>query len=435
MPNSGKARETPADAEPPRTPAPVTRAGVTPRGSYLGRTFESLTIPHFRYLWLGSLIGMGGMQMQTIARTIFVDDLTKSAFITGIVAMGFAPTMLIFSLFGGVAGDRMERRGLIQASQGAAGLLAAAIGVLIVTGAIHWTHMLAASMVQGVLFAFQMPARQAVLPVLVGGHRLTNAIALNSGGMALMGIAGPSVGGVIYGVFGAGAVYFVVAGMYGVAVLMTGRIPKIPPEVAGSGRKVLHDVAEGVRYVWSNRPVRLILASGVAVAVLAMPFRMLLPVFARRLYDSDPGETGWLLALAGVGGILGTLAVANLRQGQRRGLILLVGSILSGLALLVIASFPVYAVGLAGMIGVGLAETTRMTVGQSLALENTGSQYRARVMSLYMMTFGLMPLGALPLGRAVDVYGAQPSLLVVAGLVTVAGVVFLIVARTLRQLS
>jgi len=422
-------------AEPPGQRAPDVRAGGVPPGGYLGRTFESLAIPHFRYLWLGSLIGMGGMQMQTIARTILVDDLTNSAFITGIVAMGFAPTMLIFSLFGGVAGDKMERRGLIQASQGAAGLLALVIGVLIAAGAIHWTHMLAASMVQGVLFAFQMPARMAALPVLVGGHRLTNAIALNSGGMALMAIAGPSVAGVIYGAFGAGVVYFVVAGMYGVAVLMTGRIPKIPPEVSGRGQNMLRDVVAGVRYVGSNRPVLLLLASGGVIAVLAMPFRMLLPVFARRLYDSDPSEIGWLLALGGAGGILGTLAVAGLREGQRRGLILLVGSILSGVALLVIGGFPTYAVGLAAMIGVGLAETTRMTVGQSLALENTGSQYRGRVMSLNMMTFGLMPLGALPLGRAVDVYGAQPSLLVVAGLVMVAGVVFLIVARTLRQLS
>ena len=411
------------------------REGGAPPTGYLGRTFESLAIPHFRYLWLGSLIGMGGMQMQTIARTILVDDLTNSAFITGIVAMGFAPTMLIFSLFGGVAGDRMERRGLIQASQGAAGLLALVIGVLIATGAIHWTHMFAASMVQGVLFAFQMPARQAAVPILVGRHRLTNAIALNSGGMSLTAIAGPSVAGVIYGVFGAGAVYFIVAGMYGAAVLMTGRIPKIPPEVAGRGQEVLRDVAAGVRYVGSNRPVLLLLASGAVVAVLAMPFRMLLPVFARRLYESDPSEIGWLLALAGAGGMIGTLAVANLREGQRRGLILLVGSILSGVALLVIGGLPVYAVGLAAMIGVGLAEATRMTVGQSLTLENTGSQYRARVMSLYMMTFGLMPLGALPLGRAIDVYGAQPSLLVLGGLVTVAGAVFLIVARTLRQLS
>jgi len=416
-------------------PAPAGSDGVTQPSGFFGRTFDSLRVAHFRYLWLGSLLGMGGMQMQSIARTILVDDLTKSAFITGIVAMGFAPTMLIFSLFGGVAGDRMERRGLIQASQGASGLLALVIGVLIVTDAIHWTHMLAASMVQGVLFAFQMPARQAVLPVLVGGHRLTNAIALSSGGMSLTAIAGPSVAGVVYGTFGAEAVYFVVVGMYVVAVLMTGRIPKVHPDAAAKGRKVLQDVVAGLRYVGSNRPVLLLLGSGVIVAVLAMPFRMLLPVFARRLYDSDPSEIGWLLALGGAGGLIGTLAVANLREGQRRGLILLFGSILSGVALLVVGGFPVYAVGLGAMIGVGFAETTRMTLGQSLALENTEGQYRARVMSLYMMTYGLMPLGALPLGRAVDRYGAEPSLLVVAGLVTVGGVVFLIGARTLRRLS
>ena len=372
--------------------------------------------------------------MQTIARTLLVDDLTGSAFITGMVGMGFAPTMLIFSLFGGVAGDKAERRGLIQASQGAAGLLALAIGLLIVTGAIHWTHMFAASMIQGVLFAFQMPARQAVLPILVGGHRLTNAIALNSGGMSLMAIAAPGVAGVLYGVFGAGAVYFVVGGMYAAAVVLTGRIPRIPPETVDSGRHVLRDIVVGLRYVRSNRLILLLLASGMIVAVLAMPFRMLLPVFARRLYDSDPSEVGWLLALAGVGGIIGTLAVANLRRGHHRGLIVLVGAILSGVVLLVIGGFPIYGVGLGAMVGVGLAETTRMTLAQSLTLEVAGPEYRARVMSLFMMTFGLMPLGALPLGRAVDVYGASPSLLVMAGIVITVGVLFLIGARALRRL-
>jgi len=378
---------------------------------------------------------MGSMQMQTIARTILVDDLTKSAFITGIVAMGFAPTMLIFSLFGGVAGDRMERRSLIQMSQGAAGLLALALGILIALDAIHWVHLLVASMVQGVFFAFQMPARQAVIPVLVGGHRLTNAIALSSGGMSLMAIAAPSVAGVTYGLFGAATVYFVVAGMYAAAVVLTGRIPKVPPETLGRGRNVLRDITAGLRYVGSNRLILLLLTSGMIVAVLAMPFRMLLPVFARRLYGSDPTEIGWLLTLAGVGGIIGTLAVANLRSGHRRGTILLVGSILSGVALLVISGFPVYVVGLFGMVGVGFAETTRMTLGQSLTLEFTDGEYRARVMSLFMMTFGLMPLGALPLGRAVDVYGAQPSLLVMAAIVIVAASLFLIGARTLRRLS
>ena len=157
----------------------------------VSHTLESLKHPQYRYMWAGSMLGMGGFQMQTIARTVFVDDLTGSAFITGLVAMGFAPTMLVMSLFGGVAGDRLERRMVIQISQGAAAVLALSIAVLIATDVVHWVHLFFASMLQGATFAFQMPARQAILPRLVGKENITNAVALNSAGMGIMTIVAP----------------------------------------------------------------------------------------------------------------------------------------------------------------------------------------------------------------------------------------------------
>jgi predicted MFS family arabinose efflux permease len=198
---------------------------------------------------------------------------------------------------------------------------------------------------------------------------------------------------------------------------------------------VLSNIAAGLRYVRTNQMVLLLLGSGLLVALLAMPFRMQLPVFARRLYGAEPSEIGGLMAFAGIGGIVGTLFIARLDKGSRRGLLLLIGSVVNGVALLLIGIFPVYFFGLAAMILVGLAESIRMTLGQSLTLEVTEDQYRARVMSLYMMTFGLMPLGALPIGRAVDVWGAQATLLAVSGLVLLAGVAFLAGATRLRRYS
>lgn len=101
-------------------------AGLRRKGSLMA-SFDSLRVPEFRALWIGLLIGMAGMQMMMIARTILVDELTGSAFLTGLVTMGFAPTMLLTALFGGVAGDRMERRTVIQATQAASAVLSGAI--------------------------------------------------------------------------------------------------------------------------------------------------------------------------------------------------------------------------------------------------------------------------------------------------------------------
>ena len=401
----------------------------------MSRTFESLSIRNFRYLWFGSLLGMAGFQMQSIARTIFVDELTHSAFITSIVGMGFAPTLLIFSLVGGVVGDRVERRMVIQASQAAAAFLALTIATLIAVNMIHWTHLLVASMIQGALFSFQMPARQAILPTIVGKKRLTNAIALSSGAMSLMGIVAPGIAGVLYNFGGPEAVYYCVGGMSVVAVLITGFLPRLPPEAVTRTRNMVGDITDGIRYVAQNRVVLLVLVTGIATALISMPFRMQLPVFAKRLYESDASEIGWLMMLTGVGGVIGTLAIASLRQGNRRGVIYIMGTVLGGLGIGLVAAFPQYALALPLMLIVGLGSSLRMTLGQSLALEATDSQYRARVMSLNMMIYGLIPVGALPVGWAVDVYGAQATLLVVGPALALIGVITLLVSPTLRRLG
>ncbi|NQW17920.1 MAG: MFS transporter [Chloroflexi bacterium] len=396
-------------------------------------------------LWFGTLLGMGAIQMQMISRTILVDDLTGKASLTGIVGLGFAPSMLILSMFGGVAGDRMEKRTLIQITQLASAIMALVVAVLIFTDVIIWQYLLVASVLQGATFAFQMPARQAIIPRLVGKDRLTNAMALSAGGMSMMAIAAPAFAGYVYGSFGPEYVYFTIAAMYLIAVLMTGRIQKVPPEVTAKGRNVLHDVWAGFSYARNNRVVLLLLTSGLVVAILAMPFRLQFPVFARRLYgeidpgtglyEFDPNMIGLLLTFAGIGGLLGTIGIANLKEGSRRGLIILIGSVMTGVAILLLASFEAVYVGLFVMLLVGVAESARMTLGQSLSLELTEPAFRARVSSIYMMTFGLMPLGALPLGFAVDAFGARASLLVVSILVIAAGLAFLIGAKSLRRLT
>ena len=409
------------------------------------RTFESFGSRDFRFLWYGSVLGMGGFTMQMIARTILVDDLTGSAFLTGLVSMGFAPSMLILALFGGVAGDRIERRLLIQMTQIAHGVTALVVAILIITGAIHWGHLLAVSIFQGALFAFQMPARQAAIPYLVGKDQITNAVALGAAGMAAMSIFAPGIAGLLYGQLGPEAVYLLIVVTSALAALSTGQIPKIPPEPETGN--VLQNVGAGIKYVGSNSTLILLLLSGLTVAILAMPIRTMMPVIARRLYGTqdvlvsggttfvlEPSHIGWLLTMAGVGGLLATIVIANLKRGQHRGLILLAGSVAMGLALSLIGLIPTYIVGLSAMLVVGFAESIRWALGMSLILESTSTTYRARVSSIQMMTYGLMPLGALPLGMVVDRFTARPAMLGVGIIVTIVGLGFLFYARTLRRL-
>ena len=203
-----------------------------------------------------------------LSRVMIKPNIKGSAFITGIVAMGFAPSMLIMSLFGGVAGDRLERRLVIQISQVASAVLALVIAVLIAVDAIHWVHLFFASLLQGMTFAFQMPARQAILPRLVGKENITNAVALNSAGMGVMTIIAPGIAGVLYGFAGPESVYFAVAGISALAVVLTSRLPRFLPELNSAKKNVFEDISEGLKYTWNNRLVFVLLISGLTSALL-----------------------------------------------------------------------------------------------------------------------------------------------------------------------
>lgn len=399
------------------------------------RTFSSLDNRNFRFLWLGMLLTMGGFQMQMIARGILVYAITDSAVITSVVAMGFAPSLLVVSLFGGAIGERMERRMLIQFAQAVNALLAGLIAALILMDQIHWVHLFIVSIVQGAMFALQMPARQAAIPGLVGKERVGNAVALNAMAMSLMNVAAPGIAGLIYGLGGASTTYLTITVMMVIAVFITGRIPKMYPSGDARRESVLANIKGGFSYLKQNPLVRVMLIYSTLLALLSMPFRMLIPVFAKDLYGVEPGGVGLIATMVGVGGIAAAVLSASLQKGQHRGLFLLSAGVISGVALFFIGSLPFYWVGAIFMIGIGFGETIRWGLGQALIMEEADDAYRSRMMSLLMMSMGLMPVAVLPLGFAVDEFGAAESALGMAAALIVFSVLFIAMSSRLRKLN
>lgn len=398
-------------------------------------TFSSLDNRSFRFLWFGMLLSMGGFQMQMIARGILVYDITSDARLTAVVAMGFAPSLLVVSLFGGVLGDRMERRTLIQISQGMNAVGAGVIAVVIIAGTIEWWHLFAVSVMQGAMFALQMPARQAAIPQLVGKERVGNAVALNAMAMSLMNIAAPGIGGVIYAVGGPETAYLVVTGMMLIAVIITSFIPKMYPSANAARDSVFHNIKAGFSYLKVNPLVKSLLIYSTVLALLSMPFRMLVPVFAGDLYGVDPGGVGLFATMIGVGGVAASFLAAGLKSGQHRGAVFLSAGVISGVSLLLIGTLPFYVVGAALAIGIGFGETIRWGLGQALIMEETDDEYRSRMMSLVMMSFGLMPIAVLPLGFAIDEFGAQASAIGMAIVLLTGSLLFSIFSGRIRRLQ
>jgi MFS family permease len=391
-----------------------------PRFGVVGRsfvhTFEAvITNRDFRMLWFGMVLSMGGFQMQMVARGILAYEMTNDALVTGLIGLGFAPSLLIVSLWGGVLGDRLERRSLIQFSQAANGSLAGIVAILMFTGNLAWGHLFAVSVAQGAMFALQMPARQAAIPSLVGKNQLPNAFALNAMAMSMMSLVAPALAGILYERIGPEQVYIIVCAVMLSSVVFTSLVPKMPPPPRAIAESVLENIVAGFRYIGQNKLILNLMIYSVIVALLSMPFRMLVQVYAKDVYGSEPSEVGMLLTALGLGGLVGTISIANLREGHRRGWIVLAGAVIASASLGLIVAVPIYLAGVIGMVGIGLAEQARWALGQSLMMEHTTDEYRARVMSVLMMTFGLMPIGMLPLGFAIKEYGARPAVAVTSG--------------------
>ena len=397
------------------------------------QTFSSLKNRDYFYLWLGMMAMMGGMQMQMLARGYLVYEITGSASLLGFVSAGMAIPMLFLAPLGGAIADRVERKRLIQGGQFIVALLAVVVGIAIATGRIEWYHLMAASILQGTVWTFMMPARQAIIPQIVGRERIGNAMAINAAGMSAMTLLAPAIAGGLYALVGPDKVYFIIAGLSFLSVALTTLVPK-PARSATPGRRrdMLRDIGDGLVYIRGNSMVMVLLIMGLATTLLASPFRMLLPVFVVDIYNRGPDSMGLLVAIMGGGSLVGSLAIAALGN-WRRGMLLLVGTFVSGAALLLIASFPFYYAAAVIMLLVGLGDAGRRTINMGLIMEVVEDQYRGRVMSVFMMNFGLMPLGVLPAGMIADALGGQMAIGLLGILLILVTLVILLTQKRLRS--
>ena len=366
---------------------------------------------------------MSAMQMQMLSRGYLVYDMESSGSLLGLVNVGASIPMLVLPLFGGVLADRVNRKRIIQAGQIVAALIAFSVFVLIRTERIEWFHLLVSSIMQGAVFALMMPARQALIPQLVGKGLLSNALALNTAAMSATTLAAPSVAGVLYGYFGPSNVYLLIGVLSlgsCIATLFVRHRGEIESDVKnhnvqGRGKinDLLSDITEGLKYVRGQRLIMVLLIMALATTVLAQPFRFLMPIFVVDVYKLGPESMGLLMSVMGLGALVGSIYIAA-HGNKNRGKILLAGSFISGLSLLGVAVIPIYMLAVLFMVPLGLGDASRRTIIMTLIMEKSEERYRGRVMSIFMLNFGLMPLGVLPAGVISDLFGGQVAIGILA---------------------
>ena len=399
-----------------------------------GGTFSSLAERDFRWYVSGNMCFFMSMQMQFVLRGFLAFELTSSAFALGLVGIAITLPMLLAAPAGGVIADRVDKKALLVATQVGAALASVVIAVLILADLIEFWHLLAVSLLTGVVFSFNMPARSAIVPLLVPRHQLMNAISLQAGSMNLTRILAPAAAGFLIAPFGAGWVYLITAFLFGFAVLCEFQLPRHGLKADASDRNPAQEFVDGLLYVKRDQLVLLLVLTAMLLPLFNFPIQQMLPIFAEDVFGRGARGLALLGAASGAGGLLGAIVSANMGREPRKGVLMLAGGLSSGVCLIFFALSPYFAAALVLLAAAGVGQMLFQNTTNTAIQATAPPELRGRVNSLMLMSFGLTPLGVLPITAIADAAGA-PVTVAGSSLVMIA-VLLLIFAlsRPLRSL-
>ncbi|MFJ9342753.1 MFS transporter [Streptomyces sp. NPDC101733] len=392
---------TGADSAPGHTSTPSTAA---PAGK--NSMFSSLKIRNYRLFATGQVVSNTGTWMQRIAQDWLVLSLTGSASAVGItIALQFLP-MLMFGLYGGVLADRLPKRPLLIATQGAMGLTGIALAVLTLAGHVQVWHVYLAAFLLGLVTVVDNPARQTFVPEMVGPAQVANAVSLNSANFQSARLVGPAIAGVLITAVGSGWAFLLnglsfAAPIAALLMMRTRDLHPVTPQPRAKGQ-----LREGLRYV-AGRPELIwpIVLVGF-IGTFGFNFPIWLSAYVSDVFHGDAGTYGLFNTLIAAGSLVGALLAA--RRGQARLRLLVAAAALFGGLLLVTAYAPGFWLFAALLVPVGMFGLTVNVVANSSVQMATDPEMRGRVMALFMMVFtGGTPVGAPLVGWVTDTYGAR----------------------------
>jgi predicted MFS family arabinose efflux permease len=385
-------------------------------------------------MWVGACTSSIGTWMQIVAQGWLIYRLSHSAFLLALDQFLGGIPIFLFSLIGGVVADRVERRKILLASQYVQMFSAAVLTLLVTTGLVHVWQILCLSFVSGFAQAFGAPAYSALIPTLVDKEDMPNAIALNSIQFNVAVMVGPALAGLVLGklgekwCFGLNALSFL-APIVSLSIITTRFLPVKTTETMFSSLK------QGIRFTRKQGSMEALIVLAFCMTALGMPMRTYIPVFVKDIFHRGPETYGNLLALMGLGSILGSLSIATAGNMRRKGLVALgalfcLGAGISGFALS--KSLPLSG---AILVLVGASMMAVFATVNSLVQLIVTNEMRGRVMSVYNFAFrGGMPLGNLLSGWLVPLFTA-PVVLGVNGLLLIMlALYFLLVQRRVAAL-
>jgi MFS family permease len=369
-------------------------------------TFRALRHRNFALFWTGQLVSLTGTWMQSVAQGWLVLRLSNSAFQLGVVGFCAFSPVLLFTLVGGVAADRVPRKAALLCTQTLAMVQAALLAALSAAGAVQVWHVALLAFLLGTINAFDVPIRQSFLFDLVGREDLPNAIALNSIAFNGARLVGPAIAGLVLAYLGETACFLLnavsfLAVLAGLALIRVGTTAREPNEGSWLG-----GIREGILYASRTPRVRAILVLVAVSSVFGMPYSVLMPAIARDVLGGNERTLGFLMGAAGAGAVLGALAIAGRRSTRRAGIIVAVSMTAFGASLIAFSLSRSFWLSAAILHLVGAAMIVQMATSNAFLQLLAPPALRGRVVSLYTLMFlGMAPFGSLLSGLLAKLWG------------------------------
>lgn len=372
--------------------------------------FSSLKVKHFRIYWVGMFVSLIGTWIQSVAQSWLVFQLTNSAFLLGVVGFLSSIPIFVLSLFGGVLADRINKRNILIFTQTAFMLLAFLLAVLTQFKIVTAGQIMIIALLNGVIMAFDAPARQSIVVELAGKDHLFNAIALNSVAFNSSRIIGPAIAGILVSVIGMSACFYL-NGISFLAVIVALFYIKFSAGLARNNNSAFSDLKEGLIFISGHRLILALMSMVAAVSLFGISYVILMPVFVSDVLAAGVKGLGVLMSSTGLGALIGALSLARLGDFKYKGRLLIWSAFLFSFSLIVFSLSKSYLLSIFILVSIGCTSVIPVALINTLIQINVPDKFRGRVMSIFMITFaGMVPFGNLIAGGLAQGLGVSAAL-------------------------
>lgn len=370
-----------------------------------------------------------------VAQSWLVFELTKSAFLLGVVGFLSSIPIFLLSLFAGVLADRVNKRKILLATQTAFMLLAFLLAVLTQFKLITPFQIMLIALLNGIVMSFDAPSRQAVVVEMVGKEHLFNAIALNSVAFNSSRVIGPALAGIFIATIGMSGCFYINAVSFLAAIIALFLIKINNNQENNTNNTALRDLKAGLRFIKNNRMILILISMVAVVSLFGIAYVMLMPIFANNILKVGAKGLGVLMSSSGFGALIGALILARLGDFAYKGRLLIVSTLVFSVSLLLFSLSKIYLWSIITLIFIGGSSVTAIALINTILQIQVPDIFRGRVMSVFMLTFaGFMPFGNLIAGALSQSFGVSFVVMISGIICTIFFIIINLVYPDIRNL-